>query len=54
MLTCHICSNSYENPKILSCWHSFCLKCLEEYIPENSLSLVCPLCFVSSVLPASG
>ena len=28
-LTCSVCLDQYTNPKILPCYHSFCLKCIE-------------------------
>ena len=28
-LTCPICLEQFTNPKILPCFHSFCLHCLE-------------------------
>ncbi|XP_045177929.2 E3 ubiquitin-protein ligase TRIM31-like [Mercenaria mercenaria] len=45
---CAICHEVYENPRYLQCNHSFCLKCIIEYIRkklhENCLEFYCPLC----------
>jgi len=43
-LTCQICFENYTRPKSLNCQHTFCEKCLEEYLPANSASITCPTC----------
>ena len=46
-LTCPICLEQLTNPKILPCFHSFCLHCLEGVAPElveGNLCLPCPTC----------
>lgn len=53
-ISCPLCSNHFESPKVLACWHSFCLECLERIVPENSITLVCPSCFMPSILPKQG
>lgn len=43
-LTCQICFETYTRPKSLNCQHTFCQKCLEDYLPANSASVTCPTC----------
>ncbi|XP_070554155.1 tripartite motif-containing protein 2-like [Ptychodera flava] len=53
-LVCGICLERYRTPKVLPCLHTFCQKCLMNYIPPQSLSLACPLCRQTSILPEEG
>ena len=53
-LTCSICFEQYNNPKILPCFHSFCVKCLERVpleLQQGNYTLPCPTCRSPCQLP---
>ena len=41
-LFCLVCNNVFEDPRLLSCYHSFCAKCLDGRIGDTKIT--CPLC----------
>ena len=56
---CAICLNKLDTPRILSCLHSFCEKCLEKCIrirkeDSGTSCLKCALCKEYTTLPSSG
>ncbi|KAK3600574.1 hypothetical protein CHS0354_003512, partial [Potamilus streckersoni] len=53
---CSICMDSFKNPKLIPCHHSFCFKCLEDYVRANLRNgrFDCPLCRESADLPKEG
>ncbi|XP_027888487.1 nuclear factor 7, brain-like [Xiphophorus couchianus] len=46
-LSCHICSETFRDPVSLSCNHSFCSNCLQEFW-EKTGNKNCPICKRSS------
>ncbi|XP_070556894.1 tripartite motif-containing protein 2-like [Ptychodera flava] len=52
-LTCPICLEEYQNPKVLPCHHSFCQLCLEKLVSKTG-TLNCPNCQKSVQLPSNG
>lgn len=48
IIRCKLCDNIYSDPRLLSCLHSFCNTCLENYIKDPEVQsnegIVCPLC----------
>jgi hypothetical protein len=55
---CGICMKDFLAPKILSCFHSFCSKCLLNYVAKTGRhsgdAFPCPLCFADIALPPNG
>src|SRR5579872_7413208 len=53
---CSICTETFTDPKILPCIHSFCLKCLKTYGEDNipGDKLPCPLCRTNFTIPQTG
>ena len=45
-LTCPICFNLFEEPKVLPCQHNFCGNCMESLLQRNEsiFKLECPIC----------
>ena len=50
-LECSICIETYTDPRILDCVHSFCFKCIRTHV-GNSPVIKCPLCNDESPVPA--
>lgn len=47
ILECPICFETFKNPKVLPCQHSFCLECIYKTYKvknQNGKLLTCPLC----------
>ena len=42
-IICQICHKVYDDPRILSCSHTYCRKCLEETALTNKGQFECPL-----------
>ncbi|KAJ8301401.1 hypothetical protein KUTeg_021270 [Tegillarca granosa] len=59
--TCSICTDVFQEPKLLPCQHSFCKKCIQPYIKSavisenNKTGFLCPYCrcFVEAENPES-
>ncbi|XP_053934861.1 tripartite motif-containing protein 3 [Cuculus canorus] len=54
VLACGICRERLRSPKVLPCLHSFCERCLQAYVPPHSLTLPCPVCRQTSIVPERG
>ncbi|XP_077985238.1 E3 ubiquitin-protein ligase TRIM45-like [Glandiceps talaboti] len=53
LVTCTICMERYDKPKILPCLHTFCLKCLQDYVEKQGV-LNCPTCTAPCRIPTRG
>ena len=53
---CTICAYQLREPKVLTCGHTFCLRCLERHGKERSAGekVACPLCRKEFVVPLGG
>lgn len=53
---CSLCLKTFTNPKILPCFHTYCLKCLQSYVEANAHNqkFACPLCAFECVIPPGG
>ncbi|XP_035657849.1 E3 ubiquitin-protein ligase TRIM56-like isoform X1 [Branchiostoma floridae] len=57
-VTCRLCQGLLNVPKLLSCWHPFCLPCLTDYknsqTEQGSNVIACPICQETTPLPSDG
>lgn len=54
-LTCPVCMELFDDPRLLPCSHTFCRKCLHSIVNSHSL-ITCPLCryrFIGQILPVN-
>ena len=55
-IVCGLCSEEYKQPKLLPCFHSYCLECLEKFVVKNARdnAFDCPLCDTTIEVPEGG
>ena len=52
---CSICLGSYQKPKVLSCFHTYCLQCIKNYSGGGDEGTIkCPLCRQLTYIPEEG
>ena len=51
---CEYCKNVYQDPRILSCLHSYCLQCINKIHVQGTISITCPSCNHPTPLPDGG
>ncbi|XP_013413670.1 tripartite motif-containing protein 2 [Lingula anatina] len=61
LLTCSICLEEYEDPRVLTCNHTFCLKCITDHgnrtqhkNEQDGFQFLCPLCREPNAVPSGG
>ena len=54
-MACSICMDTYSDPRILPCMHSYCLKCIEGFSQDKQPgdAVSCPLCRKQFKIPES-
>ena len=52
-VTCFICLDTFNEPKIISCFHTFCCECLEKHarVSQKEGKFRCPECQAAIDLP---
>ena len=53
-ITCPICMERFTDPRVLPCFHSYCLTCLQRVLVESNNSLPCPTCRSPCPVPDKG
>ncbi len=57
-LNCAICLDTYTDPKLLQCFHTYCTKCLTPLVVRDrqrqQLTLTCPTCRKVTPIPTNG
>ena len=53
---CQKCNNIYDDPRVLSCLHSFCKKCISDMVNKVDFNSVirCPICRCITDCPENG
>ncbi|XP_013380075.1 tripartite motif-containing protein 3-like [Lingula anatina] len=57
ILTCSICLEEYDDPRVLPCYHTFCFLCLSDHAQRTGgvkRSFLCPLCREEYKFPEEG
>ena len=55
-VSCSVCRSPFTDPKILPCFHTFCLHCLNELQRNSGVrgEITCPECRIKFPLPGTG
>ena len=57
---CSLCLEDFKDPRILSCFHTYCRNCLETYLQKSSRTadsvakFGCPICRTAITIPQKG
>ena len=53
-LKCSICLEPFNDPRVLPCLHTYCLKCLQSLVSGKRSDLSCPQCGTKHEIPKGG
>jgi tripartite motif-containing protein 2/3 len=56
-LNCSICLDTYTDPKLLQCFHTYCRQCLVPLVERDQqglLHILCPTCRQATPVPDTG
>ena len=53
-LKCSICLELFNDPRLLPCLHTYCLKCLQGLVNDQKSDLSCPQCRAKHKIPKGG
>ena len=51
---CAVCMETFKSPRILSCFHTFCLACLKQLVQHSPGTFSCPTCRTAIEVPVGG
>ena len=53
VVTCSLCLETFKEPKVLPCFHTFCFSCLKDYTESrnSNIEFPCPLCKKNVKIP---
>lgn len=58
LTSCSICTETYSDPRMLPCIHTFCLRCIEQTVSHSTKlpgeQLPCPICRKDFTIPNEG
>ena len=53
-LKCCICLELFNDPRVLPCFHTYCLRCLQGLVKDKKSELSCPQCRTKHKIPKGG
>ena len=53
-MECSLCLDKFNDPRVLSCGHTFCFRCLQKVVSSSEPNLFCSLCRKEWTIPNVG
>ncbi len=53
-MECSLCLETFNDPRVLSCGHTFCFRCLQKVVSSSEPNLFCSLCRKEWAIPNEG